>query len=316
MEERAMRIWTLTLTAIFLAACGGKPDTGSADTTPAGAPPEPAATEAEPATESAASPADRLAAVLASQPDSRKARYPFRHPQETLEFFGIEPGMTVVEGLPGGGWYTRILVPYLGDEGTLIGVDYTLDMFPKFGSFSDEQLAAKERWAEQWLEKVNGWRSEGDADVAAYTFATMPADVGGTADAVLMIRAMHNLARFENDGGYLSQALAAIYGVLKPGGIVGIVQHEAPADAPDDWADGSRGYLKRAFVIAQMEKAGFELVGESDINANPKDQPTESDFVWRLPPTFATAGDDEAVRNAMLAIGESNRMTLKFRKPE
>ena len=189
-------------------------------------------------------------------------------------------------------------------------------MFPKFGSFSDERLAAKERWAETWVEQADGWRADGDAAVAAFTFATVPEDAAGTADAVLMIRAMHNLARFESDGGYLSQALAAINTLLKPGGIVGIVQHEAPSDAPDAWADGSKGYLKKAYVIAQMEQAGFELVGDSDVNANPKDQPGEDDFVWRLPPSLATSRDDEALRDAMLAIGESNRMTLKFRKPE
>ena len=310
-----MKTRILMLITIALSACGGQPDTDTAESAPA-ATGEPAATDTQPAAEAADSATARLAAVLDAQPDDRKARYPHRHPQQTLEFFGIEPGMTVVEGLPGGGWYTRILLPYLGEQGKLIGVDYALDMFPKFGSFSDERLAAKERWAETWVEQADGWRADGDAAVAAFTFATVPEDAAGTADAVLMIRAMHNLARFESDGGYLSQALAAINTLLKPGGIVGIVQHEAPSDAPDAWADGSKGYLKKAYVIAQMEQAGFELVGDSDVNANPKDQPGEDDFVWRLPPSLATSRDDEALRDAMLAIGESNRMTLKFRKPE
>ena len=85
---------------------------------------------------------------------------------------------------------------------------------------------------------------------------------------------------------------------------------------PDDWASGARGYLKKSFVIARMEEAGFEFVGESDVNANPKDQPTENDVVWRLPPTMATSREDAALRAAMREVGESNRMTLKFKKPE
>ena len=91
--------------------------------------------------------------------------------------------------------------------------------------------------------------------------------------------------------------------------------HRPFSKMPDEWASGSNGYLKTDFIIAQMEKAGFEYVDASDINANPKDQPTESDFVWRLPPSLGTSGDNPELRAEMEAIGESNRMTLKFRKP-
>ena len=113
----------------------------------------------------------------------------------------------------------------------------------------------------------------------------------------------------------MSRALQDTFDVLKPGGIVGIVQHAAPSDADDAWADGSKGYLKQTFVIEQMQAAGFEYVAASDINANPRDIPGADDVVWRLPPTLAGSKDDEARAAAMRAIGESNRMTLKFVKP-
>ncbi len=297
--------------ALALTACGQQSNEEAAAT------PEKPAAKVEAAAEEVNS-ADRLATVLAAQPEETKARYKYRHPQETLEFFGIEPGMTVVEALPGGGWYSQILLPYLGANGTLIGVDYALDMYPKFGFFSDEAIKAKETWVETWTEEAESWRADNpdSAAVSAAVFGSVPDDMDDSADAVLFIRALHNLNRFENDGGYLTTALADAYRVLKPGGIVGVVQHEASKEAPDAWADGSKGYLKKAAIVELMQQAGFEFVDESDINANAKDQPTEDDMVWRLPPSFSTSGDDAELKKEMQAIGESNRMTLKFRKPE
>lgn len=256
-----------------------------------------------------------LREVLTKQDPEVSARYGARHPYATLTFFGIEPGMTVMEGLPGGGWYSKILLDYLGPEGTLIGADYAEDMYPLFGFFNEEQLAAKATWVDDWTAEANGWTNDG-AEVRAFQFGSMPADINGQADAVLMIRALHNLARFEDQGGYLTTALEDIYGLLRPGGVVGIVQHEARPEMSDEFASGARGYLKKSFVIERMEEAGFELVGERDINENPNDQPGPDDIVWRLPPTLIGAGDNPEVRDAALAIGESNRMTLKFRKPE
>ncbi len=295
--------------ALALTACG-QPANEEATT----AAEKPAAKVETPAED--VSSTDKLAAVLAAQPADKQARYEARHPQETLEFFGIEPGMTVVEALPGGGWYTQILLPYLGTNGTLIGVDYALDMFPKFGFFSDDAIKAKETWVETWTEEAESWRAEDAAAVSAAVFGSVPDELDDTADAVLFIRALHNLKRFENDGGYLTTALADAYRVLKPGGIVGIVQHEARNEAPDAWADGSKGYVKKAAIIEFMEQAGFEYVDASDINANDKDQPAEEDIVWRLPPTLASSKDDADLKKEMQAIGESNRVTLKFRKPE
>jgi predicted methyltransferase len=259
---------------------------------------------------------DRLAAVLDSQPEEVRARYAWRHPQETLEFFGIAPGMTVVEVLPGGGWYSRLLLPYLGPQGWLIGADYAWSMFPLFGFFTEAQLEGKKTWIETWVADASSWRDEQSAAVSAFVLGSMPESIHGSADAMLFIRALHNLARFEEQGGYLTQALADAYKVLKPGGILGVVQHQARDDMPDDWAGGQNGYLKKAFVIEKMQAAGFEFVAESGINQNPQDRPTDGDIVWRLPPSLVTSRENPELRAEMEAIGESNRMTLKFRKPE
>lgn len=258
---------------------------------------------------------EKLAEVLAQQPEGVQARYEWRHPQETLEFFGIEPGMTVVEALPGGGWYTKILLPYLGSEGELIGADYSLAMYPLFGFFSDEMLESKKTWVADWMTEAETWRDNGDAAVSAFVFGAMPDNIKGTADAVLFIRALHNLNRFESQGGFRTSALKDAFDALKPGGIVGVVQHQAPESKADDWADGSHGYLKKSAVIEVMQDAGFELVAESAINENPKDQPGDNDVVWRLPPTLSIEDGNEETAEAMRAIGESNRMTLLFRKP-
>ena len=257
----------------------------------------------------------RLAEVLAAQPADEKARYEFRHPQETLEFFGIEPGMTVVEALPGAGWYTKILLPYLGKDGSLIGADYALDMWPLFGMFTAEMLEGKKTWVETWTKEAQGWSGDSGAPVSAFVFGSMPDSVKGSADAVLMIRALHNLNRFESQGGFLTAALKDSFDALKPGGILGVEQHWAPDSHSDASTDGSRGYLKKDALIKTIEAAGFQFVAESDVNTNPKDQPSEQDIVWRLPPSLATSKDNPELAAQMTAIGESNRMTLKFRKP-
>lgn len=254
-----------------------------------------------------------LEAVLAAQPEDVKARYAARHPHETLEFFGIEPGMTVVEVLPGDGWYSRILAGMLGPDGKLIGADYAAEMYPKFNFYDDAFLRAKKTWTTDWPTTAQAWAAD-DAPIEAFALGSLPASMAGQADVVFVVRALHNLARFESDGAYLSAALADIKKVLKPGGRVGIVQHRAPDDAHDDWADGSNGYLKQEFVVETMKAAGFEFVGASEINRNPKDKPTKDDNVWRLPPTFSGIADEET-RARMAAIGETDRMTLLFRKP-
>ena len=258
---------------------------------------------------------NELSAILAAQPEAVQDRYVYRHPEETLNFFGIKPGMTVVEVLPGGGWYSKLLLPHLGTEGQLVGANYPRDIWPLFGFFSEERIAKLATWTTDWPAGAQEWRSDNSASVSAFEFGKASESLRGTADAVLFFRALHNLARFENQGEFLTTAIADSYNVLKPGGIAGVVQHHAPDSASDEWADGSRGYLKKAFVITKMQAAGFEFLASSDVNANSKDEPTVEDVVWRLPPTLRGAADDAEQAAKMLAIGESNRMTLKFRKP-
>ncbi len=261
--------------------------------------------------------ATRLADVLRAQSEEARGRYRYRHPQETIEFFGIEPGMVVVEGLPGGGWYTKLLLPYLGSEGRLIGANYEMSMWPLFNFGTPEFVDEMSRWTTEWPAMAEEWRGEDGAEIQAFMFSEMPAEFAGTADVVFFPRVMHNLARFENAGAgdFLTRALADTYAVLKPGGVFGVVQHEARPEMSDEFANGSSGYLKKAWLIEQIEAAGFEFVAESAINENAADMPNEDDVVWRLPPSLRGSLNDPELRERYEEIGESNRMTLKFVKP-
>jgi len=308
-----MKIRTLFLaaTALTLAACGGNGDEVKTQTTEAVSK---VASEAKsqmmPKVDSA-----KLSAILAAQSDEMKSRYDARHPQETLEFFGIAPGMTIVEALPGGGWYSKILIPYLGDDGHLVGVDYSIEMWPEFGGFATPEFVEnKKTWATEWVEGAQGWRGGTEGEISAFTFGDRNTEMDGTVDAVLFVRALHNLARFEDEGGYLSEAMADTKALLKPGGLVGVVQHQGPETNDDTWAEGDNGYMKKSRLIAKFEAAGFEFVKESDINENPKDVPSNEDIVWRLPQSLATSRDNPELKAQMEAIGESNRMTLLFKK--
>ena len=309
--------FALILTALALAGCG--PSESPEPTGPDVPAPEIVDAAPEPETEPAVEPEpsqDRLGGILDAQPEELKARYDDRHPRETIEFFGIEPGMTVVEALPGGGWYTRILLPYLGQDGHLIGTNYDLEMWPLFSFASEDFMAQMRQWPEQFPAQAAEWCDGDCADVSTFWLGSMPEDMAGEADVVMFVRALHNLARFRDQGDYLDAALADAFAALKPGGTFGVVQHWARDDMPDDWANGANGYLKCDFVIAQAEAAGFELVARSNINANINDQPTTEEYVWRLPPSLRLPEDDPALRAQYEAIGESHRMTLKFRKPE
>ena len=275
----------------------------------------PAPEEAQPSATDTAQPSasEKLDAVLAAQPEADKARYAARHPKETLEFFGVQPGMTVVDTLPGDVWYSGILLDYLGPQGKVIAADYSPEMWTQFGEYSPKP-EEKAKWTTDFAAKLEAKRGEDDAAVSAVHYGSIPDDLAGTADVVLVVRAIHHFMRLE-DKGYLTQALEDMKKVLKPGGIVGVVAHRAPEQSADAWAKGDSGYVKQSEVVAAFEKAGFELVEASEINANPKDQPTEKDFVWRLPPTLATSQNDPELKAQMEAIGETDRMTLKFRKP-
>ena len=253
-----------------------------------------------------------LKEAVMSRTSDEQSRDIYRHPAETLAFFNVEPGMTVAEALPGGGWYSKILARYLGEDGALYGVNYSDDMWPLFGFFSEERIAEVTARTAKFPELVAGFT---DSSIASkgFTFGSVPESAKGKVDRVLFIRALHNLARFEAEAGMLTEALNATKMMLKPDGMVGVVQHRAPESASADSVSGSRGYLKESSLIKTMEDAGFELVAKSEINANPKDQPSDSDIVWRLPPSLNGAGDDPELKAKMEAIGESDRMTLLFK---
>lgn len=252
--------------------------------------------------------------VLAAQPAEIKQRYAARHPAETLTFFDVKKGDTVIETLPGGAWYSGILHAYLGESGKLIGAHYPRAVFERFGWDKDRLQKTLDRdanWPKEVLSKTVGK----GAAIDSFNLSEMPDRFNGSADKILFIRSLHNLARFNKDGGYLDTALAQAFKSLKPGGIAGVVQHRAQESASDTWADGSKGYLKQSMVIAAFEKAGFKLVEAREINANPKDRPTENDNVWRLPPSLRGLEENSDAWRANKEIGESDRMTLKFMKP-
>ncbi len=253
--------------------------------------------------------ADRHANTAANTPamqqalaaDNRaedRARDAWRHPAETLAFFQVEPGMTVADYMPAGGWYTRVLVPYLGAQGRYIGLT------------PDPAAADSERFGEyfgklsgQLEDARGGWNLNG-APVSVHASQDLPEALKGSADRVLIFREMHNLLR----SGAMYTELTRMRDLLKDDGMLGIVQHRAKADAPASYTTGANGYLREDDVVALVEAHGFELVGKSEINANPKDSADHEGGVWQLPPSLS--GKNEALR----AVGESDRMTLLFRK--
>ena len=254
-----------------------------------------------------------LEQIVESRAAEVKQRDMYRHPTETIRFFRIEPGMNVAEALPGGGWYSKILAPYLGDQGALHGINYNDDMWVRFGFFSaeaiEQQIAATKKFPEQVAEYASAApQSQG------FTFDTVPDSLASSVDRVLFIRALHNLNRFEEQAATMTNALEATRKLLKPNGLVGVVQHKAPEGHSDTWADGSNGYLKQSTLISIFEKAGFKLIDQSEVNRNNKDIPTEDDMVWRLPPTYFGSNDSAQQKAKMDAIGESDRMTLLFQK--
>ena len=311
---------TTALSAVLLAACGqpaAEPEVEIEDAAQAAAEtPAEAAPEAEPdvapiETAEAELEGDALDAVLADpRRDADRARDEFRNPGETLRFFEVEPGHTVVEALPGGGWYSRILAPYTQGEGRYLAVNYPMPVFEQiFGDRLNDDLRARlEGWEESFPVRAAEWGGSADG---MFRFGAAPEDYLGQVDRVLYIRALHNMARTGN----LDMAVNDAFALLKPGGMVGVVQHRAPQDEVDDRADGNRGYLREADVIDAFEAAGFELVATSDINANPADMADYDVGVWALPPSNRGDTDEEDVP-PLQSVGESDRMTLKFRKPE
>ena len=237
----------------------------------------------------------RAAVAAPTRTAANIARDRYRHPVETLAFFGVRPTDKVVEIWPGGGWYSEILVPYLAQgRGTYVG-------------------AAPEN-------RLTGLRKLVAANPTAYAtvrtanfpvFARVPgAPVApGSADVVLTFRNVHNWMMGKEP--FEAEAFKQMYAMLKPGGTLGVVEHRLPENA-DAAREKTSGYVKVSTVRRLAEAAGFRLVATSEINANPLDKTDHPEGVWTLPPNFRL-GDKDRARYAV--IGESDRMTLKFVKP-
>ena len=240
-----------------------------------------------------------LAGTHRSEPN--KARDAWRHPKETLAFFGLRQDMTVLEVWPGGGgWYTEVLAPVLREHGHYIaaGQDpkseskYTQDNLKKFADKLAGHPEVYDRAKVTALQAPNALHPVPD----------------GSVDMVLTFRNVHNWM----GGGNADAMFKAMYAALKPGGILGVEEHRAKNSGPQD-PKADSGYVRTDYLVALAEKAGFKLIGESEVNANPKDTADHPNGVWSLPPTFK-GGD--ADRDKFAAIGESDRQTLRFRKPE
>ncbi|SFG30137.1 Predicted methyltransferase [Novosphingobium sp. CF614] len=232
-----------------------------------------------------------------------KVRDKYRHPVDTLTFFGVGPLMKVGEYAPGGEWYSRLLGLYLGPQGHLVGLYFD----PDSGAFKPETQEGIRKGAANYPADVARFTGMPAERFSAFTLGAVPEAEKGTFDRILVIRMMHNLMRWN----IADSEVESMRELLKPGGLLGIVQHRAKPDAPYSYADGSKGYLREADLIKFMEVNGFELVDKSEINVNPKDSADWPAGVWTLPPTLTLKDQD---RDKYLAVGESDRMTLLFRK--
>ena len=243
-----------------------------------------------------------FAEILAGEhrSEENRARDQYRNPAETLAFFGVTPSATVVEIWPGAGWYTEILAPYLRDDGRYIAagfdpesnVPFIRDAAARYQAMLDEQPDLY-----------------GNAETAVFMppgqLDTIPPN---SVDIVLTFRSIHNwMPRDSQD-----QIFAALYRMLKPGGVLGVVEHRGNPAVPQD-PKAASGYVNQDYAIQLAEKAGFVLNGSSEINANPRDVKEYPEGVWTLPPTLRLKDQD---RDKYLAIGESDRFTLRFIKPQ
>jgi predicted methyltransferase len=285
------------LAAAFLLSI---PAAHAATTTPALPPvlPPPEMNSSPPEEETQASPIDRaLAGDWRSE--KNRARDPYRHPQQTLAFFGVEPAsQTLIEIWPGGGWYAEVLAPAF-----------------QFGGGSYVAIVPKpeDGRAQPNNDKLRAMLAArpdlySHAQVRESPNAAPELGPPESADVVLTFRNVHNWVMAGNEQAMFQ----AFFKVLKPGGTLGVVDHRAAPDQPPAEMKTS-GYLPQAYVVALAEGAGFKLVESSEINANPKDTKDYKEGVWTLPPTLTLGEQDKA---KYLEIGESDRMTLKFVKPQ
>lgn len=264
-----------------------------------------AATPATPAKASptlAAADAAALDAVLKGdwRNAENTARDVYRHPKETLAFFGVKPTQTVVEITPGGGWYAEVLGPYLKKSGHYVAA--VVDP----ASASEKSRGYYQRSVDGLQKKFTDGPAQFDkAKMVKYDPAKPVFGAADSADVVLTFRNVHNWRSANQAEGMFK----GFFAVLKPGGVLGVVEHRANQDVA---ADDKSGYVGEAQVIAMAEAAGFRLDGKSEINANPKDTKDHPNGVWTLPPSN---NHPEADRAKYQAIGESDRMTLRFVKP-
>ena len=247
--------------------------------------------------------ADPLAAAIASPARTPKyaARDGYRHPAETLRFFGLRPDQTVVEIWPGRGWYMEILAPYLHDRGKYYAAIEAPDVADASKEAKDDAASLRQRIAGD--QARFGKVIVTDLHPPQLTEICPP----GSADLVLTFRNVHNWI----DKGDQQAQFDAFFKALKPGGVLGVVEHRAKPGTSLE-AMRKSGYVDEAYVKKLAAAAGFRFDAESPINDNPKDTKDYPEGVWTLPPTLALGDKDRA---KYLAIGESDRMTLRFVKP-
>jgi predicted methyltransferase len=248
---------------------------------------------------------DPALAVAVADPLRKEdsARDAYRKPDQTLAFFDVGPTMKVGEYAPGGGWYSRLLGIYLAPKGKLVGLFADVSSAP-----AQRQEAAKAAVA-KFPGEVAEWAKQPAEKFTAFSLGAIPDGEKGTFDRILVMRALHNMLR----GNVADSEIKKMRDLLKADGMIGIEQHRAKADAPYAFTDGSKGYLREADIVKLMELHGFTFVGKSEANANPKDPANWPEGVWTLPPVLSGAKDD-AEKAKLNAIGESDRMTLLFRK--
>ena len=239
----------------------------------------------------------KAAIAAPSRTPANVARDRYRHPYETLSFFGVEADDTVVEIWPGGGWDAEILAPYVIQGG---GTYYAAANGNGLNGARTRMTQDPGRYGAIRLASFPTGRSG----------ATEPAVPDGSADVVLTFRNVHNWMMGETP--FAEEAFRQMFAMLRPGGTLGVVDHRLPESA-DSARERSSGYLKTSTVRRLAEAAGFRLVAESEINANPNDTTDHPSGVWTLPPTLRLGDQD---RDRYVAIGESDRMTLRFVKPE
>jgi predicted methyltransferase len=269
------------LPALLLVACASSP-----------------AGQGAPAPASTAADAAALDAAIAGSWRATKnvARDQYRHPRETLAFFGLRPDQTVIEITPGGGWYAEILAPYLGAHGHYVAA-LAIPSNPQGEAASDQQSLVAKFAADP--------THFGRATIVEFDPKAPVFGPPASADAVLTFRNVHNWVM----AGTQAVMFRGFFDVLKPGGVLGVTDHRANRGAA---TDGQQGYVTEQQVIDYATAAGFVIDGRSEINANPADRKDYPKGVWTLPPTLELGDTDEA---KYLAIGESDRMTLRFRKP-